>query len=112
VRRPGEPAAIEATTVNVSCSGVYFLCGERFLPGEVVDFELRFPEDLDPGGRLLSLQCRVSILREEPAGASSGYGIAGHIDDYTVAVGPYRVGSHQRHAGPADAAVPRPPEPA
>jgi hypothetical protein len=87
VRRPGKPAATEAVTINLSCSGVCFLCGEPFLPGEPLECDLLFPDDLDPGGRVLGLRCRLAVVRVDSAGEPpAAYRVACRMEDYAVAV--------------------------
>jgi hypothetical protein len=83
-RQPGGPS-IESRTVDVSSSGFYCICDERFEMGEVLWCKLMAPSR-NPLSReeWLCLDCRVKVVRVNTIDEGTRWGIACSIEDYGV----------------------------
>ncbi len=79
-RNSGE-GVVETTTRNLSSDGFYCTTTVEFTLGEPMHCILRLPAH-DPGGQMLSLQCRVHVVRVDPANGDGLYGLACRIEDY------------------------------
>ena len=75
--------AVESVTRNLSSGGFYCLSRLPFACGEPLICALKVPAH-DPMGteRILALECRVRVVRCEPAAAEGFFGIACRIEDY------------------------------
>lgn len=80
-RRRGERSWVPVRTVNLSCGGVYCLASEPYEAGEELELVLPLPEQVRAG---VKLECRVSVVRAEPAG--SAWGLACRFEDYRVVI--------------------------
>jgi hypothetical protein len=86
LRRPGTETVVEARTENVSSEGFYCLTADEFSPDELLDCEISLPGDqvssVPEDG--LRLSCQVRVVRVVPIGMQQGFGVACHVEDYTM----------------------------
>lgn len=87
VKRPRDVQAVQAETVNVTCGGIYCVCGEPFREGETLEFALLVPAELDQERGSLQLCGHAVVVRSEPVDPV-GWGIAFVIEDYALARAP------------------------
>jgi hypothetical protein len=86
--RHGETHGIEATTKNISSSGLYCIVAQAFVPGEAVHCVLLIPTfDPEVPDRRMSLDCQTRVVRVEFVGPGQ-YGVAFRIESYKVVVSP------------------------
>ena len=73
--------AVESVTRNLSSVGFYCLSNAAFICGEPLICALKVPtHDPMAGERVLALECRVRVVRCEPADGI--FGIACQIEDF------------------------------
>jgi len=76
-------STVETTTQNLSSAGFRCLSPVRLVPGDLMVCMLKVPEHQPLiAGRTLALECKVRIVRVEPADETGSYGIACEIVDY------------------------------
>ena len=76
-------STVETTTQNLSSVGFHCLSPVRLVPGDLMVCVLKVPEHQPLiVGRTLALECKVRIVRVEPAEEAGSYGIACEIEDY------------------------------
>lgn len=74
---------VETRTENLSSSGFHCLSPVQLPVGDLMICVLGVPSPRPlHNGRALSLECKVRILRVEPADERQSYGIACEIEDY------------------------------
>lgn len=78
-----EGAALEATTMNLSCDGVYWVSKVPFSLGERIQCSIHITP---PGFRAIKtrpfLHCRVRIVRVEES--SAGFGVGCQIEEFAL----------------------------
>jgi hypothetical protein len=78
-----EGAALEATTMNLSCDGVYWVSKVPFSLGERIQCSIHITP---PGFRATKtrpfLHCRVRIVRVEES--SAGFGVGCQIEEFAL----------------------------
>jgi len=81
--REPEGRALEATTVNLSSDGVYWISADAFPPGERIQCSIFITP---PGFRApkipLYLHCRVRVVRVEDT--EVGFGVACRIEQFVL----------------------------
>src|SRR6266404_294639 len=81
--RSGTLDPLDTTTQNLSSDGFYCLLKSPFVPGESVACTLSLPAHQPHSTeRMLSLECRVRIIRVEAPDGDGLYGIGCRIEDY------------------------------
>ena len=84
--RAGTQTLVEATTENVSSEGFFCLTTHEFSPDELLDCEISLPGDqvssVPEDG--LRLSCLVRVVRVVPGEDQHSFGIACHVEDYTM----------------------------
>jgi PilZ domain len=84
--RPGTEAAIDAMTENISSEGFYCHTASEFWTDEILNCEVSLPGDqvssVPEDG--LRLSCEVRVVRVVSRGAQQGFGVACHLEDYTM----------------------------
>jgi hypothetical protein len=89
--------AVETTTQNLSSEGFYCFARTAFVPGELVACTITVPSHRPHSPEsVLLLECRVRIVRVEPAKEGGFYGIGCQIEDYQFLNGTRRI-SHSLH---------------
>jgi hypothetical protein len=82
-----EGPVLEATTVNLSCDGVYWVSSVPFSLGERVQCSIHItPPGFRAAKTRLLLHCRVRIVRVEESAA--GFGIGCHIEEFALLPAP------------------------
>ena len=76
LRRPGDQAGIETSTVNISSGGFYCISPLPFSPGELLECELVIPATAPNRDSDLTAQRRVLVVRLEVRGLEEGFGLA------------------------------------
>jgi hypothetical protein len=75
--------AVETTTQNLSSEGFYCFARTAFVPGELMACTLRVPSHQPHSPESVLLwECRVRIVRVDPANESGFYGIGCRVEDY------------------------------
>jgi hypothetical protein len=78
-------AIVETITDNLSSDGFYCVADAPFVPGKVFDCTLSvpayYPDDVT---RMISVLCRVRVVRVETLGRSGLFGVGCCIEDYQV----------------------------
>jgi hypothetical protein len=86
LNRPGTETVVEATTENVSSEGFYCFTACEFSPDEILNCEISLPGDqvssVPEDG--LRLTCQVRVVRVVHGGSEQGFGVACHLEDYTM----------------------------
>jgi hypothetical protein len=82
--RPGIAEVLETVTHNLSSDGFYCLAKSPFTPSEVTECTLGIPTHYprDPE-RMLSVHCRVRVIRVEALKENGMYGVGCRIEDYS-----------------------------
>lgn len=84
-RQTGRPS-VESVTENLSSEGLYCITREPFKNGERLQCEIVLPGEIFGSSEpSLRLQCHVTVRRVEHL--DRGFGLACHIEDYTLATG-------------------------
>jgi hypothetical protein len=86
IHLPGEPVWVETKTEDLSSEG-FFCVSERSFPlHQVLDCELEISaEELDrPLRNNLILRCRAKVVRVVRNGHEGAYGLAFHLEDFTI----------------------------
>ncbi len=97
---PRLSTAVETTTQNLSSEGFYCLARTAFVPGELVVCIITVPSHQPHNPENVAfLECRVRIVRVEPAKETGFYGIGCQIEDYQFLNGPRKV-SRSLHKTP------------
>jgi hypothetical protein len=74
---------VETVTENLSSSGFQCFSPVPLIPGELMICVLRVPSHQTPHNRQASsLECKVRVLRVEPAEGRESFGVACQIEDY------------------------------
>jgi hypothetical protein len=74
---------VETTTENLSSAGFHCFSPVPLIAGELVTCRLRVPSrQPSNNGHGSSLECKVRVVRVEPAGERQSYGVACEIEDY------------------------------
>jgi PilZ domain-containing protein len=80
-----ESTIIEAITGDLSSDGFYCVAPSPFVPGEVqictLSVPANHPDDLS---LMITVQCRVRVVRVEVLAERGAFGIGCHIEDYCV----------------------------
>ncbi len=81
-------APIETVTHDLSSDGFYFLTRDDFAPGEALSCMLGVPTHHPNGAdRMAFVDCRIRIVRVEPAAEEGLYGIGCRIEEYRLIPG-------------------------
>lgn len=76
-------ATVETVTENLSSSGFQCFSPVPLVAGDQMICVLRMPSHQSPhNGRAASLECKVRVVRVEPATERRLYGVACRIEDY------------------------------
>jgi hypothetical protein len=74
---------VETTTENLSCTGFHCFSPVPLIAGDLLTCRLRLPSrEPSNNGRESSLECKVRVVRVEPAGERQTYGVACEIENY------------------------------
>jgi hypothetical protein len=76
------PQTYRGTTRDISAKGVYFVCGEAYLAGQLVYVTIRMSGDLAAGSDSVSLTSRYRVKRVEEIfqNGSKRFGIAAALE--------------------------------
>ena len=79
---------IDCFTENLCGEGVYFVSCHSLGVGDWLELDLHFPPH-NSGRNLvnLHLRCQARVMRVDPASQGLGFGIACHIEKYTILFG-------------------------
>src|SRR5580698_5034487 len=76
---------IETTTENLSSSGFHCFSPVPLIAGDLVTCRLHVPScQPSNSGRGSSLECKVRVVRVEPASERQSYGVACEIEEYRL----------------------------
>jgi len=93
--RPDTGDVVKTVTHDLSSDGFYCLANTTFIPGESGECTLGVPTRHPTGGEhVISVQCKVRIIRVETLGESGLYGVGCRIEDYHFTGSPNGDGSH------------------
>jgi hypothetical protein len=83
---PSDGTVIQTQTENISCDGFYCLSTEPFNPGTKLEATLELPNRFWSGkqGKQVALHCNVYVIRVDSKGPQPIFGVACHIENYTV----------------------------
>ena len=74
---------VETTTENLSSAGFHCFSPVPLIAGDLVTCRLHLPTRRPSNsGRGSSLECKVRVVRVEPAGEQQSFGVACEIEDY------------------------------
>jgi hypothetical protein len=74
---------VGTTTENLSSAGFHCFSPVPLIAGDLVTCRLHVPSrQPSNSGRGSSLECKVRVVRVEPAGERQSYGVACEIEDY------------------------------
>ncbi len=86
LRMPGSGTEVQAETRNISSEGFYCISPESVTPGGTLDCAIGIPSPSSPD-RQHYVHCRCTVLRIERISdelLGELFGVACHIDDYSV----------------------------
>lgn len=86
IHLPGEPVWVETKTEDLSSEGFFCVSERPFSLHQFLDCELVIAaEELDrPVGNSLVLRCRAQVVRVVRNGHEGPYGLAFHLEDFTI----------------------------
>jgi PilZ domain len=78
---PFNPRTVTGITQNLSANGMYFVCGERYLPGQLLYITMKFGDQVQGIDSLsLTLRFRVQRLEQTKRSAAEHFGVAVALD--------------------------------
>jgi PilZ domain-containing protein len=80
---PFNPQTYRGTTRDISAKGVYFVCGEAYMKGQLVHVTISLSGGLIAGSDTVSLtmRCRVQRVEEISQNGSRAFGVAVALDE-------------------------------
>ena len=80
---PFNPQTFRGTSRDIAANGVYFLCEEAYMAGQLVHVTIRLSGDLVAGSDSVSLtlRCRVQRVEKISQSGSKAFGVAVALDE-------------------------------
>ena len=80
---PFNPQPVEGRTQNVSAKGIYFVCDEAYMSGQLLHIKMKLSGDKAAGtdSIFLTVRCRVQRVDKMSTNGAGRFGVAVALDE-------------------------------